>query len=309
MLQKVSRGLAQLLAKIYGNGMNYSVKAAAVATGVAESRLRTWERRYGIPSPGRAANGRREYSEDDLRVIRRMAALVSAGVPAAEAANVARSDASEPPERKAPAAEDPLVNEIVRGATAYDEGVIVAAVRSARAAEGWAAALENVIFPALRSVGQSWGDDVVVSANEHFATEIIKRELCTSISELCDEDVPRSPTVLLACPEDERHDVGLLGLSLLLLERGAHVIYLGADVPITDLARAVSDMRPDAVCISATLPISLASLRRTMRTLVSLPGSVHLFAGGPALATDGHDIPAVLLPASLAAAADALIKT
>ncbi|HET8944097.1 MAG TPA: cobalamin-dependent protein, partial [Dehalococcoidia bacterium] len=247
-------------------------------------------------------------SENDLRIIRRMAALVSAGVPAAEAANVARSDATQVPEREAAAARHPLVDEIVRGATAYDEGAIVTAVRSAQAEQGWAAALDEVVFPALRSIGQNWVDDVVVSANEHFATEVIRRELCAAISELSDRLLSRSPTVLLACPEDERHDVGLLGISLLILERGGRVIYLGADVPITDLARAVSDTRPDAVCISATLPVSVPSLRRSLRTLLSLPGTVHLFAGGPAMTSAGHDIPAVLLPASLTAAADALIK-
>jgi DNA-binding transcriptional MerR regulator len=299
-MHKMSRGLAEVLAKMYRKVMNYSVKAASVATGVAESRLRTWERRYGLPNPARAPNGRRAYSEDDLQIIRRMAALVSAGVSAAEAANVARSDASQVPEREAPAARHPLVDEIVRGATAYDEGAIVTAVRSAQAEQGWA--------PALRSIGQNWVDDVVVSANEHFATEVIRRELCAAISELSDRLLSRSPTVLLACPEDERHDVGLLGISLLILERGGRVIYLGADVPITDLARAVSDTRPDAVCISATLPVSVPSLRRSLRTLLSLPGTVHLFAGGPAMTSAGHDIPAVLLPASLTAAADELIK-
>jgi MerR family transcriptional regulator, light-induced transcriptional regulator len=59
--------------------VNYTVKAAARATGMSESRLRTWERRYGIPSPGRSATGRRRYNDDDLALIRRMAALVHVG--------------------------------------------------------------------------------------------------------------------------------------------------------------------------------------------------------------------------------------
>ncbi|MDA0366505.1 MAG: MerR family transcriptional regulator, partial [Chloroflexi bacterium] len=72
--------------------MQYTVKAAARATGVGESTLRTWERRYGVPSPGRSATGRRLYEEEDLRVIRRMAALVAAGLPAAQAADAARAE-------------------------------------------------------------------------------------------------------------------------------------------------------------------------------------------------------------------------
>ncbi|MBM3140053.1 MAG: MerR family transcriptional regulator, partial [Chloroflexi bacterium] len=70
--------------------MRYTVKAAARATGVSESRLRTWERRYGIPKPARSETGRRLYDDGDLRVIRRMAALVGAGLPAAQAAEAAR---------------------------------------------------------------------------------------------------------------------------------------------------------------------------------------------------------------------------
>ena len=71
--------------------MRYSVGAAARATGVAESRLRTWERRYGIPSPGRSDSGRRLYDDADIEVIRQMASLVDRGIPAALAAEAARS--------------------------------------------------------------------------------------------------------------------------------------------------------------------------------------------------------------------------
>ena len=53
--------------------MAYSIKAAAMATGISESCLRTWERRYGIPRPTRSSSGRRRFDESDLGVIRRMA--------------------------------------------------------------------------------------------------------------------------------------------------------------------------------------------------------------------------------------------
>jgi methanogenic corrinoid protein MtbC1 len=200
------------------------------------------------------------------------------------------------------------VDEIVRAARAYDDRAIVKAIRSAQRERGWAAALENILFPAMRLIGKEWGDDVLVSANEHFVTEVVRRELCTAIAGLGEDELMGSPMVLLACPEGERHDVGLLALSLLLRERGARVVYLGGDVPIADLSRAVAELRPEAVCLSATLPVSLTSTRRAMRALVSMPGSVRLFAGGPALESRaGQDIPAVLLPPSLAESAEMLV--
>ena len=36
--------------------MKYTVQAASKATGVSSARLRTWERRYGVPPPGPLRN-------------------------------------------------------------------------------------------------------------------------------------------------------------------------------------------------------------------------------------------------------------
>ncbi|MEO8052927.1 MAG: cobalamin-dependent protein, partial [Acidobacteriota bacterium] len=291
-------------------GMKYSVRAAAMATGITESRLRTWERRYGIPQPRRSTNGRRQYEERDLGVIRRMTSLVAAGVPASEAAEVARlegpiglSEAA-----AAPQPENPLVARIVGAASRYDELSLVLAVREAYVAGDWATALDQVVFPALRSIGEKWGDDEVVSANEHFATELIRRELYVEIARQSPVESDGALSVLLACPEGERHDVGLLALYLMLIERGIRVIYLGADVPVSDLAHAVLDLRPEAVCLSATLATSLTSLRRSMRALISAHSGSRLYVGGPALASvvAARGIPAVLLPVSMAAATDVL---
>src|SRR5690606_35328630 len=98
--------------------MNYTVKAAARATGVSESRLRTWERRYGIPRPERGPSGRRLYDEDDLAIIRRMAALVDSVVSALDASQAARSS-SQPPPPVEQEEEDPLVDTLATAAERF----------------------------------------------------------------------------------------------------------------------------------------------------------------------------------------------
>jgi methanogenic corrinoid protein MtbC1 len=290
--------------------MRYSVKAAARATGVSESSLRTWERRYGIPQPGRSATGRRQYDESDLAVIRRMASLVAVGVPASEAAQVARVEGAAPEKAsESERSEDPLVRRITQAASVYDEAAVVSAIRDSYV-RGWSAALDEVLFPALRKIGEHWGEGTIVSANEHFATEVIRREVSTAISSLPVDRDKNGAGVLLACPEGERHDLGLLALDLLLLEKGIGTIYLGAEVPQGDLVRAVSDLAPRAVCLSATLPTSLTSMRRSMRALISARSNARLYAGGPAVTAAGEsaDIPAVMLPASLGDAVEVLTR-
>lgn len=287
--------------------MKYSVKAASVATGVSESRLRTWERRYGIPHPGRSENGRRLYDEDDLAVIRRMAVLVGSGVPASQAAAAALSGEEAEPRSEAPA-EHAMVPALVESSLAYDEAAIVEQVRAAVDSLGWGAATEEVVFPALERLGYYWGIDSIPSANEHFVTEIVRREVFRATSEL---PVGQSDaSIVLACPEDERHDVGLAVLSLLLRRRAIRVYYLGGDVPAADLLAAVKDTGADAVCMSATLPSSLGSMSRATRRMISARALAHIFVGGPALDSEGEvQVAGIRLPRSLDQAADFIATT
>jgi DNA-binding transcriptional MerR regulator len=284
--------------------MRYSVKAAAMATGISEARLRTWERRYGIPRPPRSDTGRRLYSEQDLEVIRRMAALVARGVPASEAATVAATEELAHVQDAPRPDEHPSVSQIVKAAGSYDERSLVSAIHEGVNSLGTEAVIDSVLMPAMRRIGEAWGDQTLESANEHFATELIRRETCRLMSE---SPAPHgdAPLVLLACAEDERHDLGLLALALLLRTSGIRTVYLGADVPGTDIARASAVLKPDAVCVGAVLPGSVGSAARAIRALATGRLQPRLFAGGPALGGNNLEegLPAVRLPQSIAQAA------
>jgi len=291
--------------------MRYSVKAAAIATGMSESRLRTWERRYGIPKPGRSATGRRLYDENDLAVIRRMAALVTAGVPASEAAEAARIEAragqGAPLQAIEGRSNDPRMAALVQAAVGYDEGAIVRTIREMVASMSWGGALDEVLLPTLRRVGEYWGAGTLVTANEHFLSEVIRRELSAGLSAVPDGEGDAA-SVLLACAEGDRHDLGLLAVSLLLRLRGLRVTYLGADVPAFDLMEAAQRTRSDAICLSATTASALANLGRSARGIVSSRLSIRLFVGGPAFGTanDDETVPGVHLPLSIRGAADVI---
>lgn len=287
--------------------MRYTVKAAARATGVSESRLRTWERRYGIPHPGRSGSGRRLYSDDDLEVIRRMAAFVEAGVSAAEAAAAARADEA-PLSRTTTGQESAAVKAFVEAGLRYDEFELTRLISTGAAELGWGAALDQLILPALRKIGDCWRSDELISANEHFVTEVVRREIAAAIAAL-PASPPETPGVLLACVQDERHDLGLLALALLLREQGLRVFYLGADVPQEDVLTAATATGAAAICLSATLASNLPSLSRAARHVVGSRTSLPLFAGGPALREDGEQPLGIRLPQAVSDAAAVISRT
>ena len=288
--------------------MRYSIKAAARAAGVSEGRLRTWERRYGVPTPARSETGRRLYDDQDLLVIRRMASLVDAGLSAAEAAEAARSDAPLPerPEEEPPA--HPAVARITEASARFDEEATVGALREAVTEHGWGVALDLVAFPALDRIGKLWGANSLVSANEHFTSEIVRREIAAALAQAATGD--RGVRIVLACPEDERHELGLLGLALLLRLTGLRTVYLGGDVPTGDLLWTLRETEAAAVCLSATTRSGLASLGRATRLIVDSDVRARVFVGGPAFerSADAESIAGIRLPHRLSDAADAIVN-
>lgn len=296
------------LANTYCLTMQYTVHAAAVATGVSADRLRTWERRYGVPAPARGATGRRMYDENDLAVIRRMAALVDSGLSAVSAAAAVHDEAATATSilpRPAPVV-DAQVLALVDGAQTFDEALLLEMLDTAERTKGIEATVEQLALPALVEAGRRWERSDITVAEEHLLAEAVRLWLAAHARAL---PIPQStaPYVLVACPEDERHDLGALALALLLRRAGLRVAYLGADVPTATLVEATRNTRFDALCLSITSAASLPMARVALAALHAMRGRLRLYVGGQAIARAPEDavdvLAAVRLPTSVAAAA------
>lgn len=286
--------------------MEYTVRAAALATGVSEDRLRTWERRYGVPAPPRSGTGRRLYGEGDLALIRRMAALVESGLSAASAAAAVHSDAA--PAQARPVVEDgdPRVAALLQAAGDMDDLMLLDMLGTAERAVGLVEALDGLAMPALMEAGRRWEHGEFTVAQEHILSEAIRAWLVFHTTALPDP-APGGPRVLVACPEGERHDIAALALAFLLRREGLRVSYLGADVPTTALVDSVRSVRFDAVCLSATAPHALPTARLASAAISGLRGGPRVYLGGRALSAarpgDVESLPATLLLGSLREAA------
>jgi len=280
-----------------------------MATGTTEGRLRTWERRYGIPKPGRSDTGRRLYDDDDLAMIRRMVSLTGAGVSAAEAAEAVLAEAASgvipvdaPP---MPVVETSAqVFELVAAAKEFDEAAVERALASGIKEFTWPAVFDRVIFPALRYAGDQWERGDLLPAQEHFLSELLRRRILVEIAAapVLPSD---APAVILACPPAERHDLGLLGLWLALRLQGVRVVYLGVDVPRDALVAAVEQVRPRAVVLAAVAFTSRPELALAARAVTLVRQSPRVFLAGSAVdAPEGvAELMGIRLPASLEDAA------
>src|SRR5919107_581555 len=216
--------------------------------GVSVDRLRSWERRYGLLAPVRTPSGYRLYSPADERRARAMQAQLAAGVSAAEAAAAVLG----PAQPGVPAAEVARRRrgELAAALTGFDEPQAMSLLDALFGELGDEQAIDAVIFPVLRLVGDGWAAAELHVGQEHFASTLVEARLLQRFQALTD---PGGRTALLACAPGERHTLGLIGLAIALRRRGRRVTYLGADTPVRDLLRTVEQLDPAVVVVSAVI--------------------------------------------------------
>ena len=111
----------------------------------------------------------------------------------------------------------------------------------------------------------------------------------------------RARSLIAACVDEERHQMGLRMLCDLLELEGWDTLYLGASVPIESLVDMVKKRQPDVVALSATIAPHLPRLRAAIEAIrrEKLDTVPLIMAGGRAL--DGNAALAERLGADLTA--------
>lgn len=271
----------------------------AELVGVSTDVLRVWERRYGLFKPTRSDGGYRLYGEHDLELARRVVALREQGIPVSAAiATVTQGRAAGgPPSGR----DDGLRREIDGAVREFDEARFGAAFDRALAAYGVAGTVYDVVMPYLHDVGTQWASGGITVAQEHFLSHLVRRRVGALGVHV---DAPDAPTVLLACPPKELHDIALLSLGVLLSGVGWKVCYLGADTPLHDLEQACAAIEPDLVVLSATKRSVLDPVAGALRQL-GKRWPVALGGGGASIAV-ATATGATLLPANMRETVDLL---
>jgi len=278
-----------------------SVSAVARRLGVAPATLRTWARRYGIGPSEHEAGLHRKYCPSDLAKLTVMRRLISSGVSPADAAEQAKAHEGEViiEEFISLCREcDETINAIFNAAEALDSLFVETMLRNEISENGIISAWQEVFVPVLIQVGAAWEKSGKGIEVEHMLTEILKRVLRESTSEIV-APVNTRP-VLLASVGEELHSLALHALAAALAERGIETHFLGARTPVEAISSMVSRFAPPAVFLWAQLPVNgdpkfvaaLPAVRPAPRVIIGGPGwnpdkcqNAH-FVGSLALAVD-----------------------
>lgn len=262
----------------------FRINVAAQMSGVSETLLRAWERRYGVPRPARTPSGYRRYARSQIELLRRLRILTESGVSIKEAVELV-------PQIERELSADPTPIELGPGPEGFVDGVLQAAGRfdqdSIEGALGRAASVrspvdffEQFVAPLMREVGDRWHARRVSIAEEHLITHAVREKLNSLLA-----SAPRRANrhVICACLPSEDHDIGLLGAALRFRHAGWKVTFLGARTPARQLAAACRKLKPDLVAVSA-----VRSVRGLSAIVKALPEGTKIVVGGAAARSSEH---------------------
>jgi MerR family transcriptional regulator, light-induced transcriptional regulator len=207
-----------------------AIHEASVMLGVPAPTLRAWERRYGVPAVPRSGGGHRRYSVTALNEVRLMRDEIARGRRASDAARIVLATAGQSGVARG------MVDEMLAASERMDPAGVCTVLDGAYDDLGLADALDRVLLPAMRQVGEWWRTGRCDVGQEHLTTEAVRGWLSRRVA-FAPEPRHGRP-LLMACGPRDSHSVGLESFGVLLAYSGWPVRMLGARTPARTIATA-----------------------------------------------------------------------
>jgi DNA-binding transcriptional MerR regulator len=231
----------------------FTIRDLEKLSGVKAHTIRIWEQRYSFLRPQRTSTNIRYYSNEELKTILNIALLNKYGF---KISHIDRMDKDEIRAKilslnDSQAQLERIVHEMIARMIDLDIEGFEELIDQHISTRGIEKAITQLIFPFLEKVGILWQTEHINPAQEHLVSNLIRQKLIAGI-ESCVTRVSMDKTFVLFLPEGEFHELGLLYMYYLLKSRGARCIYLGANVPLKDVAFLVNVKKPDVLYVHLT---------------------------------------------------------
>lgn len=264
----------------------YTIKEIEALVGIRAHTLRIWEQRYNLPIPKRTETNIRFYDDEDLKLLLNVAFLNKCGIRISDIAQMSMDDMvskvmeySENTPTLARQMQALTLAMLELNEESFDRLIATSILQM-----GLEKTMIHVVFPFMHAIGIMWQTGSINPAHEHFISNIIRQKLIVAIDGQSLSYQEDAKKFMLFLPEQEYHELGLLFASYVIRNRGHQCIYLGQNVPTSDLKAVYNVYLPDYVFTAITAPLQNSSVEDYINNLCSLfPESVVYATGGAVL--------------------------
>jgi DNA-binding transcriptional MerR regulator len=226
----------------------HRIHRVAKLSGLSKDVIRVWERRYGLVKPSRSSNRYREYSDEEVALLRFVKAQMEQGTTIGALATeghdqlVARMRIAIPVSAEEQKPHERLLDDLMGSLDPLDKAGFERRLNGAVAVIPFDEAVQRILLPLQRRIGELWHQGRLNIAVEHYVTKIIQQKLFSVMNQLPVNEF--GPRILIACPEGETHEIGAQAVAYISAIRGCHVYYLGPNLPNSDLVIFCETIKP-----------------------------------------------------------------
>lgn len=148
---------------------------------------------------------------------------------------------------------------------------------------------DEILKKSLYTVGELWEASKISVATEHLASAIIETILSEIYFKVFTEN-KIDKTVVVACTENEFHQVGVKMVSDIFQMNGWQVHFFGANTDIGQIIETIEKVNPDILALSLSIPFNLPTLDRMLDKIKSHFPDLFVLVGGQAFLHGGFDV-------------------
>ncbi len=215
----------------------YNIKDLEKLTGILAHTIRIWEKRFNLLEPRRTDTNIRYYNSADLKKLLNISILNKNGIKISRIAEMGDDEITQKVIELT--SRNSEVEDQIQGLTMamfnldlpkFEKLLTISYIN-----RGFENTYTEIIAPFLTKVGFLWQTGTINAAQEHFASDVIKRKLTVAIDGILANYNNLSKRFVLFLPEDELHEIGLLFAHYLIKKQHHHVTYLGQSVPMNNI--------------------------------------------------------------------------
>ncbi|PKQ60356.1 hypothetical protein BZG02_19645 [Labilibaculum filiforme] len=247
----------------------YSIKDIEQITGIKAHTIRVWERRYGIIQPERTETNIRLYSDEDLKKLLNISMLNASGIKISHLAKMGDIDLETNilELSKSINIEDISIDKLILATINFDEDLFESILNRCLLAKGMEETTFQILFPFFQRIGTLWQIGTISPAQEHFISNLIRQKLFAAIDSLSGGSKENAKKIIFFLKEDELHEISILFYNYIAKKYGIKTLYLGQNLPFSDLQKVVATYHPDGLFTSFITPISESELNNYIVSL------------------------------------------
>jgi MerR family transcriptional regulator, light-induced transcriptional regulator len=148
---------------------------------------------------------------------------------------------------------------------------------------------EDVFKKSLYEVGELWELNKISVASEHLSSAIIESMLNEYYAEITSVN-KINKTVVIACVEDEYHQIGAKMINDVFELNGWNSFFLGANTPSNELISFLKNIKPELLAISVSLYFHIPKLEIMIQQIRKELPELVVLVGGQAFSNGGSEV-------------------